>query len=93
MNLTRAKANEMLFLWKVGAELFPPHVIAQCLYATGDLDGPSTEAEPRLVRVPSLPAGVERALMARSKRPRKRAPSVLLEAAGTAGPSDAKEAR
>lgn len=35
---TRAQANEILFLWKVGAEIYPPHVIAMCLYLTGDLD-------------------------------------------------------
>lgn len=92
MTYSKAKANELLYLWKVGAELLPPHVVTQCLYVTGDLSGPDLEAIPRLVCVPSLPAGVERALMARSKRPRKRAPGVLLEAARTAGSGDAKEA-
>lgn len=40
--MTRDKANEVLYLWKVGAELFPPHIITAALYATGDLNGPTT---------------------------------------------------
>lgn len=38
--MTRAQANEILYLWKVGAELFPPHVINMALYLTGDLEDP-----------------------------------------------------
>ena len=37
--MTRAQANEILYLWKVGAEVFPIHVINMALYVTGDLDG------------------------------------------------------
>lgn len=36
--MTRAQANEILYLWKVGAEFFPAHVINKALYLTGDLD-------------------------------------------------------
>jgi hypothetical protein len=38
--MTRLRANEILFLWKVGAELFPPHVINMALYVCGDLEEP-----------------------------------------------------
>ena len=40
--MTRDKANEVLYLWKVGAEIYPPHVITEALYVTGDLIGPVT---------------------------------------------------
>lgn len=36
--MTRDRANEILSLWKLGAENFPPHVITVCLYLTGDLN-------------------------------------------------------
>lgn len=39
-HMSRAQANEILCLWKAGAELFPIHVINMALYVTGDLDDP-----------------------------------------------------
>lgn len=38
--MSRERANEILYLWKVGAELFPPHVIDMALIVTGDMVGP-----------------------------------------------------
>lgn len=38
--MTRAQANELLFLWKVGAAWYPPAVINMALYVTGDLETP-----------------------------------------------------
>lgn len=35
--MSRAKANEILTLWKNGLD-FPPHIITMALYVTGDLD-------------------------------------------------------
>lgn len=37
---TRSQANEILCLWKVGAVVYPPHIIKIAPYLTGDLDGP-----------------------------------------------------
>ena len=36
--MSRARANEILYLWKVGAELYPPHIINMALYVCGDLE-------------------------------------------------------
>jgi len=38
--MTRAQANEILYLWKVGAHDYPADVISMALYVTGDMDGP-----------------------------------------------------
>jgi hypothetical protein len=38
--MTRVRANEILFLWKLGAEHFPESVISMALYVTGDLEQP-----------------------------------------------------
>lgn len=38
MNMSRARANEILSLWKAGAEHFPQAVILFALYVTGDLE-------------------------------------------------------
>ena len=35
--MTRAQANEVLTLWKNGAQLYPQHVITLALYLTGDI--------------------------------------------------------
>lgn len=35
--MTREYANELLYLWKVGAQVYPPQVIKRALCATGDL--------------------------------------------------------
>lgn len=35
--MTRERANEILSLWKLGVELFPPAVINSALFVTGDL--------------------------------------------------------
>ena len=35
--MTRAKANEILDLWKAGAAGYPRAVISMALYVTGDL--------------------------------------------------------
>lgn len=35
--MTRARANEILDLWRMGVEIFPPSVISSALYFTGDL--------------------------------------------------------
>ena len=40
MTMTRARANEILSLWKAVAEMFPEGVILFALYVTGDLDRP-----------------------------------------------------
>lgn len=37
--MTRAQANEILHLWKLGAEDFPQEMITMALYLTGDLEG------------------------------------------------------
>ncbi len=37
-DMTRARANEILNLWKTGAQLFTRAEIAMALYVTGDLD-------------------------------------------------------
>lgn len=39
--MTRAQANEILHLWKIGAQWYPPKVIQMALYLTGDLDDAS----------------------------------------------------
>lgn len=57
--MTRDHANEVLYLWKVGAELFPPHVITAALYATGDLNGPTTPMGRRALLTLSPGARVE----------------------------------
>ncbi len=36
--MTRAKANEILELWKKGIEDFPERIILAALYVTGDLE-------------------------------------------------------
>lgn len=36
--MTRYQANEILTLWKAGAQHYPQAVITQALYATGDID-------------------------------------------------------
>lgn len=36
--MTRAKANEILTLWREGAQHYPASVITMALYVTGDLD-------------------------------------------------------
>lgn len=36
--MTRAQANEILDLWKLGAKHYPPAIITEALYATGDLE-------------------------------------------------------
>jgi hypothetical protein len=87
--VTRDRANEILFLWKVGAEFFPPTVINTALYMTGDLCGPDLEAEPRLVCVPSVPTWLEGASLALSEGASEGAPGGLLEAAGSAGGANA----
>lgn len=87
--MTRDYANELLFLWKVGAQLYPPHVITQALYVTGDLDGPHLEADPRLVRVPSPPAWLEGSSLALGQRTGKRTPVDVLEAPGVVVGKDA----
>lgn len=38
IQMTRERANIILDLWRAGAEIFPPHVIAMALYRTGDLE-------------------------------------------------------
>lgn len=38
-HMTRDKANEILLFWKLGLEIYPPHVITAALYLTGDLEG------------------------------------------------------
>jgi len=38
--MTRAQANEILFLWKCGVTHYPESVISMALYVTGDLDQP-----------------------------------------------------
>lgn len=87
--MTRDRANEVLFLWKVGAEVFPLHVINRALYLTGDLCGPDLEADARLVRVPGVPEWVEGTSLALSEGAGEGTPGHLLEAAGTAGASNA----
>lgn len=87
--MTRDKANEVLFLWKVGAELYPRNVINQALYVTGDLDVSSLEADARLVRVPSIPAWVESTSLALSEGTGPRASVDLLEAAGASNKGNA----
>lgn len=87
--MTRDFANELLFLWKVGAQVYPAHVITQALYVTGDLDGPHLEAEPRLVRIPSLPGGMESLRVGSGSVHGERAPGAVLE---VAGPSVGKDA-
>lgn len=87
--MTRDKANEILFLWKVGAELFPRHVINQALYTTGDLCGPDLEAESGLVRFPGLPAWMEGAGVGLGSSTGPRASGVLLEVTGPIGGGDA----
>jgi len=37
--MSRAVANEILALWKVGAAHYPAAVISMALYVTGDLEG------------------------------------------------------
>jgi hypothetical protein len=78
--MTRDRANELLFLWKVGAEAFPAHVINTALYVTGDLIGPDLETGARLVRVPSVPTWVEGTSLALGKRTVEDTSRVLLEA-------------
>ena len=34
--MTRAKANEILSLWKAGMD-YPAHIITMALYCTGDI--------------------------------------------------------
>lgn len=36
--MTRDKANEILTLWKLGIEWYPPSVINAALFVTGDLE-------------------------------------------------------
>ena len=36
--MTRAQANEILNLWKLGAQLYPQHTINMALYITGDIE-------------------------------------------------------
>lgn len=36
--LTRAKANEILLLWREGIAHYPDSVISMALYVTGDLE-------------------------------------------------------
>jgi hypothetical protein len=87
--MTRDRANEILFLWKVGAEFFPPTGINTALYMTGDLCGPDLETEPRMVCVPSVPTWVESTGLALSEGTGKGASGDLLEAAGVAGGANA----
>lgn len=87
--MTKDRANEILFLWKVGAELFPPHVINQALYLTGDLSGPDLEASAGLVRAFGEAAGVEGLRVAPSAGDGERRPVSVLEAARVAFAGDA----
>jgi hypothetical protein len=87
--MTRDRANEILFLWKVGAELFPSTVINTALYLTGDLSGPDLEAEPRMVCVPGVPTWVEGTSLALGEGVGERASGDLLEVAGAAGGANA----
>lgn len=91
--MTRDFANELLYLWKVGAEIYPAHVITRALYVTGDLDGPHLEADARLVSVPCVPAWVEGAGMALSKATSERPSLGVLATAGTVDRGNAKERR
>lgn len=34
---TRYEANQILNMWKLGLQQYPPHIISICLYLTGDL--------------------------------------------------------
>ena len=36
--MSRARANEILSLWKAGVEDFPERIILAALYVTGDLE-------------------------------------------------------
>jgi uncharacterized membrane protein len=36
--MSRAKANEILSLWKAGAQAYPESIITLALYVTGDLE-------------------------------------------------------
>lgn len=36
--MTRERANQILDLWRLGAEIFPSYVISMALYRTGDLE-------------------------------------------------------
>lgn len=36
--MTRAQANEILTLWKTGAQHYPTATITMALYMTGDID-------------------------------------------------------
>ena len=87
--MTRAMANEILYLWKVGAEVYPSRVITQALYITGDLSGPDLETSIGLVRVPGMPAWVEGSSLALGEGTSQGAPSVLLAPAGVVGDADA----
>ena len=40
MNMSLARAHEILTLWKMDLELFPRKVINMALYITGDLESP-----------------------------------------------------
>lgn len=91
--MTRDRANEVLFLWKVGAEFFPSTVINQALYLTGDLDGSRLEADARLVRVPSVPTWVESTSLALDAGAGEGPSVAVLGAAGTTDRGDAKEGR
>ena len=41
MNMSLARAHEVLTLWKLGAENFPRKVIDMALYLTGDIASPA----------------------------------------------------
>lgn len=87
--MTRDYANELLFLWKVGAQLYPPNVITQALYVTGDLDGSNLEADARLVRVPSVPTWVEGTSLALGADTRQGPSVAVLEATRATSGGDA----
>ena len=88
--MTRDQANDILFLWKIGAENFTPRVIDKALYATGDLNGASSEAGVGVVHVPSSAARMEGAGLALCANARTGVPVSVLATAGTAYGGNAK---
>lgn len=86
--LTKTKANEILFLWKVGAELFPPHIINSALVATGDLDGASGKRGAGVVRVPSQTVRMEGAGVVVGERFSNSVPIRVWRSTATADSSD-----
>lgn len=91
--MSRDDANELLFLWKVGAQLYPQHVINQALCATGDLDGPDLGAVASLVHVSRLPAWMEGAGVVVSQATSERPSLGVLAIAGAVDRGNAKERR